>query len=188
MPGDSVIERLDPIPGARGIVDRLLAQDALVTEGSLLDRKECSLDTTWTWGHDARFFHYSTQRVSYEADPKVQRESLVSLARRDPPPSPFKDYDGAKVRLPGSFDERADDFWDVLRARRTRRSFLRREVSLEDFSTLLLWTWGKTRLITDPEIGQHVLKTSPSGGARHPTEVYPVVLRVEGVEPGIYHY
>jgi SagB-type dehydrogenase family enzyme len=53
---------------------------------------------------------------------------------------------------------------------------------------LLLWTWGKTRLITDPEVGQHVLKTSPSGGARHPTEVYPVVLRVEGVEPGIYHY
>jgi SagB-type dehydrogenase family enzyme len=33
-----------------------------------------------------------------------------------------------------------------------------------------------------------VVKTSPSGGARHPIEVYPVVLAIENIEPGIYHY
>lgn len=32
------------------------------------------------------------------------------------------------------------------------------------------------------------MKTSPSGGARHPIEVYPVVLAIENIEPGIYHY
>jgi len=31
------------------------------------------------------------------------------------------------------------------------------------------------------------VKTSPSGGSRHPIEVYPVVLAVAGIEPGIYH-
>src|SRR5690606_31898261 len=31
-------------------------------------------------------------------------------------------------------------------------------------------------------------KTSPSGGALHPTEAYLFVQHVEGIEPGIYHY
>jgi SagB-type dehydrogenase family enzyme len=37
-------------------------------------------------------------------------------------------------------------------------------------------------------LGEYLFKASPSGGARHPIEVYPVILRVEGVEPGVYHY
>jgi SagB-type dehydrogenase family enzyme len=32
------------------------------------------------------------------------------------------------------------------------------------------------------------LKTSPSGGARHPIEVYVLARRVAGVPPGLYHY
>jgi SagB-type dehydrogenase family enzyme len=55
-------------------------------------------------------------------------------------------------------------------------------------AAVLLWTWGKTHVLHHPVVGPIVLKTSPSGGARHPTEVYPVVLRVAGLEPGIYHY
>lgn len=31
-------------------------------------------------------------------------------------------------------------------------------------------------------------KTSPSGGALHPTEAYLIVKRVEGIAPGLYHY
>jgi SagB-type dehydrogenase family enzyme len=38
------------------------------------------------------------------------------------------------------------------------------------------------------QLGPFVLKTSPSGGGRHPIEVYPLVLRVDGLSPGIYHY
>jgi hypothetical protein len=33
-----------------------------------------------------------------------------------------------------------------------------------------------------------VLKTSPSGGARHPIEAYVLVRRVTGIRPGVYHY
>jgi SagB-type dehydrogenase family enzyme len=36
--------------------------------------------------------------------------------------------------------------------------------------------------------GSLPLKTSPSGGARHPIEVYLMALRVQGLEPGLYHY
>lgn len=31
-------------------------------------------------------------------------------------------------------------------------------------------------------------RTSPSGGALHPTEAYLIVRRVEGIAPGLYHY
>jgi SagB-type dehydrogenase family enzyme len=73
-------------------------------------------------------------------------------------------------------------------ARRTRRTFRREAISIQDFSALLLWTWGQTRTMRDPDLGPYILRTSPSGGARHPIEVYPVVRRVEGIPPGIYHY
>ena len=33
-----------------------------------------------------------------------------------------------------------------------------------------------------------IKRTSPSGGSLHPIECYPLVLRVAGVEPGLYHY
>jgi hypothetical protein len=61
-------------------------------------------------------------------------------------------------------------------------------ISIHDFSALLLWTWGQTRTMRDPDLGPYILRTGPSGGARHPSEVYPVVRRVEGIPPGIYHY
>jgi SagB-type dehydrogenase family enzyme len=36
--------------------------------------------------------------------------------------------------------------------------------------------------------GNLPLKTSPSGGARHPVEVYLMALKVDGLKAGIYHY
>jgi SagB-type dehydrogenase family enzyme len=36
--------------------------------------------------------------------------------------------------------------------------------------------------------GDLPLKTSPSGGARHPVECYVVARAVRGLRPGIYHY
>jgi len=36
--------------------------------------------------------------------------------------------------------------------------------------------------------GRLAHKTSPSGGARHPVEVYLLALRVKGLPSGLYHY
>ena len=38
------------------------------------------------------------------------------------------------------------------------------------------------------ELGFAALKTSPSGGARHPIEAYVVARRVRGLRSGLYHY
>ena len=188
QPKQVVLDHFGSIPHASQLVEQLIAQDVLVIQGSPLDEKEYLIEETWQWKHEVRFFHFVTQQVPWGHDFASEFADLARLAREVPPPPPFKNYDSSTIKLLGSYDEHAEEFWEVLRRRRTRRRFLRQAISLHDFSTVMLWTWGQTQTITDPGIGQYILKTSPSGGARHPMEVYPVVLRVEGVEPGIYHY
>jgi SagB-type dehydrogenase family enzyme len=148
--------------------------------------KESLLDHTWEWGIEARHFHYVTQAVRFENQPTLERELLKPQSKTQP--DPFKDGSGSVVELPGTFDSRDGDLWDALRSRRTRRRFLRASISLVELSTILQWTWGRCQTFQDADLGVFLFKTSPSGGARHPIEVYPVVLRVDGVEPGLYHY
>jgi SagB-type dehydrogenase family enzyme len=188
VPAEAAADWLGVVPRAQELVERLVDQDALVVAGSWLDRKERLLEATWDWPPSVRHFHYAAQHVRYEEDPAAEAASLAALARAVPPPSPFKEYGGDGAPLGGSFGEPEGAFWDVLRARRTRRAFRRQAISRRDLSAVLRWTWGQTRTVWDPDLGPYILRTSPSGGARHPIEVYPVVLRVEGVAPGVYHY
>jgi len=78
----------------------------------------------------------------------------------------------------------------VLARRRTVRTFddVRRPVDVAELATLLRWVWGAhgTVRLAGDEVG--LKRTSPSGGSLHPIEVYPVVRRVEGLSPGLYHY
>jgi SagB-type dehydrogenase family enzyme len=188
-PREAILQRLAPVTRAAELLEKLVVQTILIRKGSAIDARERLLDESWAWGHDARFFHCSSKRVCYEEDLEVQRANLAEQARQSPPPSPFKEYQNLiEQRLPGRFQDQDGDFWAALQSRRTKRRFSGKTVSLSDFSTILRWTWGSTHFVDDPGLGPYVLKTSPSGGARHPIEVYPVVLRVEGVEPGIYHY
>jgi SagB-type dehydrogenase family enzyme len=184
----AVLDLFKNVPATNEVVSRLIQQDILVVEGSLLDRKECLINKIWKWKNDARYFHYSTQNVIFEQDLECMKTTLAKQAQTIPPPKPFKDYSQSGIKLLNSFENYEGDFWNVLRSRRTRRLFRRQKISLQDFSTLLLWTWGKTHTLSHPELGQYILRTSPSGGSRHPIEVYPVVLNVEGISPGIYHY
>ena len=50
------------------------------------------------------------------------------------------------------------------------------------------YTWGATGTVDAPNFGRLLHKTSPSGGARHPGEVYVAALDVDGLAPGLYHY
>ena len=80
------------------------------------------------------------------------------------------------------------DLLSTLVNRKTVRDFAtQQKTTLDDVASLLDLVWGTLGVVG--EGGNLVVKkTSPSAGALHPTEVYPLVLRVEGLEPGIYHY
>lgn len=183
-----ILRRWDFVPDAEQLLGCLLGQDLLVMEGSHLDAKEESIESKWAWNHPARHFHYATNSLEFECDPETQRRDLSARASEHPPPSPYKDSAPIVVDLDRTFKQTSGEFWDTLLNRRTCRSFSGEPISKEAFADVLLWTWGKTHAVSDSEVGDYVLKTSPSGGARHAIEVYPVVLAVRGVAPGIYHY
>src|SRR5208282_1552387 len=71
--------------------------------------------------------------------------------------------------------------------RKTHREFSAAGAPLSAISRLLFYTWGVMGHLSTP-FGRLFHKTSPSGGARHPGEVYLVALKVEGLIPGLYHY
>ena len=88
-----------------------------------------------------------------------------------------------------------EPLFDVLTRRHTCRQFdPGRELPLDDFSKVLYYTFGCHGLapMTDhkdlAEKLNAVKRTSPSGGALTPVECYLLINRVEGLEPGLYHY
>ena len=106
---------------------------------------------------------------------------------KTPPPKLFKTIKGERKALPPrNFPD--SEFTRVLLARKTHRQFSRRELKLETISQLLSFVWGATGYLHSPLFGKLLRKTSPSGGARHPGEVYLMALRVKDLRPGLYHY
>jgi SagB-type dehydrogenase family enzyme len=63
-----------------------------------------------------------------------------------------------------------------------------RPLGRDSFSRLMYLTMGQIGKKPWPDQGYLVRRTSPSGGARHPTEAYVVVFDIEGIPPGVYHY
>ena len=74
---------------------------------------------------------------------------------------------------------------EAIKRRRSHRQFTPDPLTLEELSYLCWATQGVSRVIRE---GQTVLRTVPSGGARHPFETYLLVNRVKGLQPGLYRY
>ena len=82
-----------------------------------------------------------------------------------------------------------DSFDEVLDARTTCRNFDGAALlPLELLSRLLARAFGARGELHAADDFDVVKKTSPSGGALHPTECYLVAQRVQGLAPGLYHY
>ncbi len=88
----------------------------------------------------------------------------------------------AKIPLPAT--EPAADFFELIRARRSQRDFSGVPVDIEALSTVLQYSCGITRSSPQGES-----RAQPSGGARFPLEVYPIVFSGSELVPaGLYHY
>lgn len=104
--------------------------------------------------------------------PAFHRPKASSTRIRLPPPS----------GLSKPFDH-------LLGRRRTIRAFDReRPLAIRDLGQLLYSTFGCLST-TEMTEGITLLKrSSPSGGSLHPVEAYPLLLNVESVASGLYHY
>lgn len=154
----------------------------------LISPRERALEGWTGWNPAAAFFHFSTKDFPYAADdPATALRWLRQHARETPPPASVKRYRSARqIPLPPPATQ--GEFPQVLLARRTWRRFSRRAIEQSALATLLGLTFGVQRWVELRGVGRLALKTSPSGGARHPIEAYVLVLRGKGLAAGLYHY
>jgi putative peptide maturation dehydrogenase len=85
--------------------------------------------------------------------------------------------------------ERKGELYDVLLRRRTTRSFDRRAPLAQwELAVVLRYVFGYHGYV--PLLGQvtTLKRTSPSAGGFHPIEAYPLIMAVDQLDPGLYHY
>lgn len=179
----------------------LLFADDDPDPGAAARRERAARIEAEAWSPVAALFHSELRAPLTTAGepPAIDYEAIVPgagermaerLERFGPPPPAFVRHRGdpaADLELPDP--EPPGELWALLDRRRTRRAFdLERPLALADFAVLLRRVWGARGLA---DLGGGMVaqrRTSPSGGALHPIDVYPLALRVDGVAPGIYHY
>ena len=159
------------------------------------------------WNVYAALFHFLTKwqdadvSVALPEDPsdpgkmeevgELNEESLRRLVGKfgNPPshfhglPNPLRVHD-----LP--LNKRHGGLYDALEKRKTTRMFDRVcPVTLDQISTVLYYVFGchGTATVSPPDVIA-IKRTSPSGGGLHPIEAYPLIINVDGLDPGLYHY
>jgi len=166
----------------RGSVTELLAHGMLHMIGRQAPPEERALATWHGWNPAGGFFHRATRASAWAPVGPGGRPPLVCLQDAT---TVGQHRPGPRLELPEF--ERAGSLADTLLARRTWRRFGSRPVSLQELSTILGLSYGVQQWV-DIEGERVPLRTSPSGGARHSIEAYVLVLDVDGLAPGTYHY
>ncbi len=178
----------------RKVLDELVDAGVLLVEGSPQHDAERRMLAGWgPWGASARHFHFASRTLAdapYQGSDEHDAILDVKLTR-EPPPAPFRALGGPAVPLP---PVPAEPAWasagllDVLLARRTTREFGTTPIGIAQVGELLgvLAAPSPSR----PRIGRTgtVFKTSPSGGGRHPVELYAHTRGVDGLVDGWHHY
>ncbi|MEV7807997.1 SagB family peptide dehydrogenase [Microbispora sp. NPDC088329] len=215
-PLDSVREMADD-PGEAAhwhqIATVLADNDVLICENGPRHRREQAVERAWRpWGPLARAYHFSSRSHASTAMRTAEQdnEELEAKVLTDPPPPAFWSLPAVSRHALPDPDPHADpgvwrhrDLIDVLHRRRSRRCFGGAALPLDVVAALLKTAAGPLPRVDGPltqagvtldpggvltDSWQRVFKTSPSGGARHPTEVYLYARDVDGLAPGAYHY
>jgi putative peptide maturation dehydrogenase len=106
-----------------------------------------------------------------------------------PPPSAFSSVEAPLAVHELPLVERKGELYDVLLRRRTTRSFNQgAPLAQWEFAVVLRYVFGYHGYL--PLLGQvtTLKRTSPSAGGFHPIEAYPLIMAVDELDPGLYHY
>lgn len=154
------------------------------------------------WHPYAALYHFGTRESEHDTgidtQPIPDTEALALTVGEDaanwvkqygPPPSVRLQAPEARETVRLEVLETSGPFFDVLHRRRTVRAFdAGRSLPQADLNVLLREVYGCQGSVDLSEELTVLHKTSPSGGSLHPIEAFPLVLDVEGLEPGFYHY
>lgn len=90
-----------------------------------------------------------------------------------------------RINLP-KFAKTADELRRLIKKRRSFRGFSNKPIELQTLLDILYYSAGILR--PNPYESLNPFRPYPSGGAKYPLEVYPLVINGKGIKPGLYHY
>ena len=130
-----------------------------------------------------RFLHLATKKGVLPAG-GLEGDAVLRLATD----GNYRAYPEApRIAVSQSVPDRLRTFHALTRSRRSSRDYRGLALRRGDFDALLHTACGVTGAM--PWAGREVkLRAYPSSGALYAVEIYPVVFRVEGLEPAVYHY
>jgi len=130
-----------------------------------------------------RFLHWATRKGVLPAG-GLSGDEVLQLATD----GEYREHRGAsRIRLQSPVPERLRGFHALTRARRSLRDYRGLPLARSEFEALLSTACGVSGTMSWS--GREVqLRAYPSSGALYTVEIYPVVYRVEGLGPAVYHY
>lgn len=159
-----------------------------------LAAQEADMDGAW-WNDVAGVLHAHASWRSIDSMPKASGEEPggesidAMIQQRGLPPTHFPRRSHGTHRVELALPDPADDWLKLMRARRTARAFrMDLPLPLHALEYVLHTVFGVhgIRRISD-EIAA-IRRTSPSAGAMHPIEAFVLVMNVDELPVGLYHY
>ncbi|MEC0665830.1 SagB/ThcOx family dehydrogenase [Priestia flexa] len=175
------------------IIKQLLNSKIIVSSEEHNYQKITSYEDMWIkngW-EDALGYHIisnNVKRSDYWNDPEG-REDVSRMKKKveeGPVPPHFKEYDSSEKIL--LTKEKPNLLIDNVFNDYVGKDKKRETMTKEELGSLMYYSFGKTGDKRLPVTGLHIRKTSPSGGARHPAEVYVIIHNVNNIPKGLYHY
>jgi SagB-type dehydrogenase family enzyme len=172
--------------------------DTTIRQAGIFEHAESD---AWGWDCISRIFHQGTQITGHQQQQAEAQNNALNyiqycVSLKDQIPDPHVERDGEVVPLPAPRHDSGAGMplLQALQERYTCRSFDASTVSLHEVASALWNTFGaihgtdRTDLEEEGIRSAGYRRTSPSGGSLHPSQAYLLALRVEGLQPGIYHY
>jgi len=177
-----LVQALDGSATVEGILGELAASDreaagrilAVLAEAGAIDVSGRAL---------GRYLHTATKKGVLPAG-GLGGDEVLRLATD----MTYRDHsDAPRLDLSAAVPEPLQALHALTRSRRSQRDYADRAITREHFEALLHTACGVTGAI-EWEGRQLKLRAYPSSGGLYAVEIYPVVFRVAGLEPAVYHY
>ena len=173
-----------PFQGDASAIDSLVGNAAVVVEGSPLAMREEEYVSSWRWNVPTGLMHFCLEDADIISLEESEAKQMAHLAECPQPPLYLRNG-RRKVALPQARHSNA--LIELMARRRTVRAAAAPSITLSQLSDCLFAGMGITGF-TRNCVGALPLGMTPSGGARNPYEAYVFARRIDGLEPGIYHY
>lgn len=121
-----------------------------------------------------------------------QKKNIPNPPLNKIPKSWKKIYFKIYPRLPQIKLEKANtkenQLFSIIKKRESKRKFTGKELTLKEISKILYFSAGIRNFKEAKSDFDKSKRMYPSGGARYPLEIYPVIFKGKEILPGIYHY